>query len=575
MKKMQRFISLFIVAVLAIGSFSCKKDPEVNMERVRIYENEKQFSTDGESVSMNLSGSVSYSKGISKMTLWFGATEDLSDIDGYDFDLQDTTYSITVADLEIDTVYYYRFGVYRYSAEFDKEMEIGGMQTNMVSTHNLYYVPNVETGEVSQITQTSVVVAGMVVNDGGASIVERGICWSTHSIPTITDNRTPSESDDASFSVSITGLSAETTYYVRTYAINEVGVGYGVEKSFMTLPQSQDFTISVSANPSNGGTVTGGGIYQQGQSCTVTATANSGYIFTNWTENGNQVSSSAHYSFSLNSDRSLVANFILDPNPGVINAIFSVGSTKQVCFSRGNLQYNASLDIWRFADKQYDYIGSSNSNISQNYEGWIDLFGWGTSGWNSGANCYQPWSKSTNYDDYFVGGSSNNSLTGSWAKADWGVYNAISNGGNNSNTWRTLTKEEWDYLFNTRVTPSGIRFAKAIVHGVNGVIIVPDDWTVNTYNFGSYNSSNAPFTYNTISDSQWNTIEQAGAVFLPASGLRNGTSVSSNGSYGYYWSVSAKSSLAYCIYFYSGTLNSSYSMNRYCGQSVRLVRPAN
>jgi len=72
---------------------------------------------------------------------------------------------------------------------------------------------------------------------------------------------------------------------------------------------TQNYTINVSANPSHGGNVTGGGTYQQGQSCTVTASANPGYIFRNWTENGNLVSAQASYTFTVNSNRTLVANF--------------------------------------------------------------------------------------------------------------------------------------------------------------------------------------------------------------------------------------------------------------------------
>ena len=73
--------------------------------------------------------------------------------------------------------------------------------------------------------------------------------------------------------------------------------------------QPQTYIISVSANPANGGTVTGGGTYQQGQSCTVHATASSGYVFTNWTENGTSVSTNANYTFNVTGNRTLVANF--------------------------------------------------------------------------------------------------------------------------------------------------------------------------------------------------------------------------------------------------------------------------
>ena len=132
---------------------------------------------------------------------------------------------------------------------------------------------------------------------------------------------------------------------------------------------------------------------------------------------------------------------------GASIAVFSVADGRTVRFSRGNLQYQASTDTWRFAERQYDYIGNGNSNISSSYNGWIDLFGWGTSGWkNSGATAYVPWSTSTEYGDYFPGGDNVANLTDAYANADWGVYNAISNGGNQAGMWRTLTKAEWEYL---------------------------------------------------------------------------------------------------------------------------------
>ena len=81
--------------------------------------------------------------------------------------------------------------------------------------------------------------------------------------------------------------------------------------NFTYVPQS--FTVSVSANPTNGGTVSGGGTYTEGQSCTVTATPNANYTFTNWTENGTVVSSNASYNFTVTGNRTLVANFTYVP----------------------------------------------------------------------------------------------------------------------------------------------------------------------------------------------------------------------------------------------------------------------
>ena len=271
-------------------------------------------------------------------------------------------------------------------------------------------------------------------------------------------------------------------------------------------------------------------------------------------------------------------SFSFSPPPlGAINGVFSVSSSQKVYFSQGNLQYRASDGRWRFAEHQYDYIGESNSSISSTYSNYIDLFGWGTSGWNSGANCYQPWSTSTSYSDYYPGGSYTNTLTGSYANADWGVYNAIYNGGNQAGQWRTLTggsSGEWYYVFNTRNTSSGIRYAKAQVAGVNGVILLPDDWSTSTYSLSSTNNTGASFSSNVISASQWATLEDAGAVFLPAAGKRYGTSFDYIGSFGQYWSASYYNSYySYIVSFYGGNLYAgNYNASRYSGFSVRLVR---
>ena len=108
----------------------------------------------------------------------------------------------------------------------------------------------------------------------------------------------------------MTGLVEGTTYYVCAYATNSTGTAYGSVVSFSTL-QIPSYIIDVSASPSSGGTVVGAGIYQQGQSCTVHTTPNSGYAFLNWTEGGSQVSTNANYTFTVNSNRTLVANFQL------------------------------------------------------------------------------------------------------------------------------------------------------------------------------------------------------------------------------------------------------------------------
>jgi len=308
-------------------------------------------------------------------------------------------------------------------------------------------IPLVETSQVHDITETKAIGSGVVTSDGGGSIIERGVCWSKNQTPIVSGNHAIAGTGAGTFSCEIFDLEPNTTYYVRAYAINSMGVGYGNQVSFTTLSGS------------------GGGV---------------------------------------------------NAPEGAVKGIYSVSAMEKVYFSMGNLQYQASTGTWRFAEKQYYTVGEDgNQNISPTYDGWIDRFAWGTSGWNSGANCYQPWSISTTNSDYYPGGSDTNNLTGSYSNADWGVYNSISNGGNQAGMWRTLTRQEWVFLLMTRYTSSGIRYAKALVNGVKGVIIVPDDWNATTFSLNNTNEF-GDFASNVVSEMVWqNTFEPAGAVFLP------------------------------------------------------------
>lgn len=373
--------------------------------------------------------------------------------------------------------------------------------------------PLVITYDISQVSTHAAVAGGAVTSDGGGNVNAKGVCWSTSPYPTINDLHTIDGSGTGVFTSNLTGLSFNTTYFVRAYATNEVGTTYGEQKSFTT-----------------------------------------------------------------------------DLIPGAIDALYSISAEQQVYFSMGNLQYRASTNTWRFAENQWDYVGSvvvqtgetggtvsgsSNHLISSTYNGWIDLFGWGTSGYDHGAVCFQPWSVSTQSSDYNAYGDFMCNLNDQTGKADWG-RNAIDNGGNVENLWRTLTDEEWNYLLNVRNTTSGIRCAKSIVNGVNGLIILPDNWNSDIYSLNNINSSEANFNSNTISEHTWTSIfDVNGAVFLPAAGGRSGTNIRYLNYYGRYWSSTANVDYFYrdealCLYFDDSHIESNTFLRSF-GQSVRLV----
>ena len=263
---------------------------------------------------------------------------------------------------------------------------------------------------------------------------------------------------------------------------------------------------------------------------------------------------------------------------GELNGLFTINASgDKVQFSQGNLQYfcSTSAPEWRFAEHQYDYVAFDGSAYAENSEKWIDLFGYGTSGYNNGQTSYQPYSTSVSYGDYYT-----NNLTGN---ADWG-YNAISNGGNTENSgWRTLTSAEWGYLFNTRASGSTVngtsnaRYTHATIRtdvsgGVNGMILFPDGVTIANSEATSWGTVNGNSAYATkCTSAQWSALEGKGCVFLPAACDRYGSTVRFVGE-GYYWSSSPyDKDRAWRVYFYSGFLFPQSYYYRNDGHSVRLV----
>ena len=213
---------------------------------------------------------------------------------------------------------------------------------------------------------------------------------------------------------------------------------------------------------------------------------------------------------------------------GSLPGLFSVGEHKRAVFSQGNMQYNAAQGshqcylcdtlvpgTWRFAPHQYDTIGKANLNSSATYSGWIDLFSWGTSGKSA-----QPY---TYTDDM----RSKARISGLGYYYDWAQYNAISNGGNQPRLWRTPTCEEMAYVLVYRENAQYLR-GLGQINGINGYIILPDDWQLPdglTFRPSKLPSS---FTDNVYSLAQWEQMQANGAVFFPMAGTASYTYSGSN-----------------------------------------------
>ena len=215
------------------------------------------------------------------------------------------------------------------------------------------------------------------------------------------------------------------------------------------------------------------------------------------------------------------------------------GSGKKVIFSPGVLQYNSyeTTYKWRFADHQYD----RNHNLVGT---WFNHFGWGT--WTG---------NSPNPTEY-----SNTLIRYKWNGGDFTKESELVNEDQRGYDWYTLSSDEWQYLIANHT------YGAASVHGVNGVIVLPDGMTSATGFTPGMGS------WNTVSDENWEAMEHSGVLFLPVAGYRNLTDFS-NLSEGYYW---ASGSGAHYVQFGSGSVNANASdfNNRYYGRLVRLVRNA-
>lgn len=259
---------------------------------------------------------------------------------------------------------------------------------------------------------------------------------------------------------------------------------------------------------------------------------------------------------------------------GFCKSQFAVSGSQNVFFSAGNLQAKrhfdadafATVNVWRLASAQTTTLKSLNTQCGQESV-WLDLFGYGTSG-----NMVHPNEASTAPATYPSGdiAASNN---------DWGVNNWSSPGiifGQNTVTnihWRTLTKDEWEYLIG-RTGKNGL--ATITIDGIEnrGLVLLPDytqsggTWTKPSE--VSFTAGFSSYSLNQYTAEQWSVLEYAGAVFLPVTYFRNGTSVDGTDE-GYYWtSTGNNGGSSYALKISAGSV-SVIAKTLSHGCAVRLV----
>ncbi len=132
-------------------------------------------------------------------------------------------------------------------------------------------IPALTTTGISTITATSAETGGNVTSSGGEAVTARGVCWSTAHSPTLADNKTIDGTGSGAFASSITGLTPNTTYFVRAYAINSLGTAYGNEISFAAQIAVATLTTTAVTDITTASAFSGGNI-----------TSNGGSVITDW-----------------------------------------------------------------------------------------------------------------------------------------------------------------------------------------------------------------------------------------------------------------------------------------------------
>lgn len=614
-------LTIFIIVTCVFLS-ECKKDPKPDVFRVTEVDVDASYKT------AEINGSYTFSVIPDDMKIVYGEKDDLTDAISSKVNVGESAFHVNINNLSTETKYYYCFEC--YSSHSSTRSEVHSFVTLKAEK------PVVETGAVENITLTFATCGGNVVSDCGADVTERGVCWSTSPNPTINDNITTNGNGTGTFTSNLINLTANTTYYVRAYANNSAGTGYGNEISFTTLKDIvkptvktnevssvvQDAAIcggvviddggaevtargvcwSTSQNPTINGSHTDDGTGEGDFTSTITGlTAGTTYYVRAYATNVMGTAYGEQRSFATTSEEVLLPTVITEEVTDITtdsatsggNVTSDGGATvtaRGVCWSTSQ---NPTIDDNDGMTTDGNGTGSFTSNIpnlAPNTRYYVRAYATNSAGTGYGdeisftteeeeeegcepdgeiaghyyvdlglpsgvkwATCNVGASSPEDYGDYFAWGETSPKVVYDWdtylhwndldgdGYCDYGEptinsdisgnvqYDAATaNWGGN---WRMPTKDEMQELVDH------CEWEWTQVNGVNGSKVIGPN--------GS-------------------------CIFLPAAGIRYGTSLTNDGNYGSCWSSTPYDSYASHLSFYDGD-EGVYGSNRYYGQTVRPI----
>ncbi len=225
---MKRKILFIIAATMLL--FGCKKYTDLSAMKVEI--TNENFSV----TATTATWTADYSwPGIVSIAMEVSEEDGFANAKSFEASVSGSSLTVTATGLKAETTYYYRIKTDTGGVTFESE-------TRTFKTTE-YIFPTVTTSEVNNITSTTAECGG-VVTEGDYTVMARGVCWNTNGNPTVADSHTVDGGGAGAFISNITGLTGNTTYYVRAYATSSAGTAYGETKTFETFKTIFSLTVN-------------------------------------------------------------------------------------------------------------------------------------------------------------------------------------------------------------------------------------------------------------------------------------------------------------------------------------------
>lgn len=410
--------------------------------------------------------------------------------------------------------------------------------------------PTVVTKSVGEVTKTSAKVVGQVAADGGADVTERGVCWSTDGIPTILDFRVKdTEGGLGSYEIAFTDLVPNTQYYVRAYATNEAGTGYGDEKTFVTVdpegPENPENPEQPEQpeNPENPEEPEVPEQPEEGAPVVTTAEVTDIKLFSavcggEVVSNGGSVVVARGVCWSIEQNPTIEDSHTTD---GVSTGIYTSSLTE--------LNYGTTYYVRAYAINANGITAYGEERIfttlpiegTTNGHAWVDL---GLPSGKKWATCNVGATSPEEYGDYFAWGETS-------PKDEYTEDNCS-----------TYGKQMSDIAGNAQYDAATANWG--------------GDWRMPTYDELNELRNRCTWTWTTQNGVNGYKVKgpSGASIFLPAAGRRDGSSLYYAGSDGFYWSstpLEYDGDCAYYLYFHSDYHNMYGNYYRLHGQSVRSI----